>query len=103
MYHNVFGCEYFKTFQTQIPLHKQYIFDKNSIQSEYAFLFLFSIFIIEYESFTDTVRQNQFFFLFHSRIDNKTLSEMFLYLKLNLLCCLCYVIKVTKSYIAFRK
>ena len=31
------------TFQTQIHLHKQYIFDTNIIQSEYAFLFPFSI------------------------------------------------------------
>ena len=31
-------------FQTQILLHKQYIFDTNIIQSEYAFLFPFSIF-----------------------------------------------------------
>ena len=42
MYHNVFRYEYL-TFQTQIPLHKQYIFDINNIQSEYAFLFPFSI------------------------------------------------------------
>ena len=28
------------TFQTQIHLHKQYIFDTNNIQSEYALLFL---------------------------------------------------------------
>ena len=31
------------TFQTQIHLHKWYIFDTNIIQSEYAFLFPFSI------------------------------------------------------------
>ena len=42
MYHNVFGYEYL-TFQTQIPLQKQYIIDTNSIQSEYAFFFPFSI------------------------------------------------------------
>ena len=42
MYHNVFRYEYF-TFQTQIYLHKQYIFDTNIIQSEYALLFPFSI------------------------------------------------------------
>ena len=42
MYHNVFRYE-FLTFQTQIHLHKQYIFDTNIIQSEYAFLFPFSI------------------------------------------------------------
>ena len=29
------------TFQTQIHLQKQYIFDTNIIQSEYAFLFSF--------------------------------------------------------------
>ena len=33
------------TFQTQIYLHKQYIFDTNIIQSEYALLFPFSIYI----------------------------------------------------------
>ena len=43
MYHNVFRYEYL-TFQTQIYLHKQYIFDTNIIQSEYALLFPFSIF-----------------------------------------------------------
>ena len=43
MYHNVFRYEYL-TFQTQIHLHKQYIFHTNTIQSEYAFLFLFNIF-----------------------------------------------------------
>ena len=42
MYHNVFRYEYL-TFQTQIHLHKQYICDTNIIQSEYAFLFPFSI------------------------------------------------------------
>ena len=42
MYHNVFRNEYL-TFQTQIYLHKQYIFDTNIIQSEYAFLFPFSL------------------------------------------------------------
>ena len=42
MYHNVFRYEYL-TFQTQIYLHKQYIFDINIIQSEYALLFPFSI------------------------------------------------------------
>ena len=45
MYHNVFRYEYL-TFQTQIHLHKQDIFDTNIIQSEYAFLFPFSIFKI---------------------------------------------------------
>ena len=43
MYHNVFRYEYL-TFQTQIYLHKQYIFDTNIIQSEYALLFPFSIY-----------------------------------------------------------
>ena len=42
MYHNVLRYEYL-TFQTQIYLHKQYIFDANIIQSKYAFLFPFSI------------------------------------------------------------
>ena len=42
MYHNVLGYEYL-TFQTQIYLHKQYIFDTNIIQSECALLFPFSI------------------------------------------------------------
>ena len=42
MYHIVFRYEYL-TFQTQICLHKQYIFDTNIIQSEYALLFPFSI------------------------------------------------------------
>ena len=42
MYHNVFRYEYL-TFQTQINLHKQYIFDTDITQSEYAFLFPFSI------------------------------------------------------------
>ena len=42
MYHNVFRYEYL-TFQTQIYLRKQYIFDTNIIQSEYALLFPFSI------------------------------------------------------------
>ena len=43
MYHNtVFRYEYL-TFQTQIHLHKQAIFHTNIIQSEYAFLFPFSI------------------------------------------------------------
>ena len=42
MYHNVFRYEYL-AFQTQIHLHKQYIFDTNITQSEYAFLFPFSI------------------------------------------------------------
>ena len=42
MYHNVFRYEYL-TFQTKIYLHKQYIFDTNIIQSEYALLFPFSI------------------------------------------------------------
>ena len=42
MYHNVFRYEYL-TFQTQIYLHKQYIFDTNIIKSEYALLFPFSI------------------------------------------------------------
>ena len=44
MYHNVFRYEYL-TFQTQIHLHKQYIFDTNISQSEYAFLFPFSIWL----------------------------------------------------------
>ena len=44
MYHNVFRYEYL-TFQTQIHLNKQYIFDTNITQSEYAFLFPFSIYI----------------------------------------------------------
>ena len=43
MYHNVFRYEYL-TFQTQNNLHKQYIFDTNIIQSEYAFLFPFSLY-----------------------------------------------------------
>ena len=43
MYHNVFWYEYL-AFQTQIYLHKQYIFDTNIIQSEYALLFPFSIY-----------------------------------------------------------
>ena len=43
MYRNVFRYEYL-TFQTQIHLHKQYIFDTNIIQSEYAYLFPFSIY-----------------------------------------------------------
>ena len=43
MYHNVFWYEYL-TFQTEIYLHKQYIFDTNIIQSEYALLFPFSIY-----------------------------------------------------------
>ena len=42
MYHNVVRYEYL-TFQTQNHLHKQNIFDTNNIQSEYAFLFPFSI------------------------------------------------------------
>ena len=42
MYHILFIYEYL-TFQTQIYLHKQYIFDTNSIQSDYAILFPFSI------------------------------------------------------------
>ena len=37
MYQNVLRNEYF-SFQTQIHLHKQYIFDTNNFQSEYAFL-----------------------------------------------------------------
>ena len=41
---NVSQCVYeYLTFQTQIHLHKQYIFDTNIIQSEYAYLFPFSI------------------------------------------------------------
>ena len=44
MYQNVFRYEYL-TFQTQIYLHKQYIFDTNIIQSEYALLFPFNIHI----------------------------------------------------------
>ena len=40
MYHNVFRYEYL-TFQIQIHLPKQYYFDMNIIQSEYAFLFSF--------------------------------------------------------------
>ena len=39
---NVFRNEYLTTL-TQIHLHKQYIFDTHNIQSEYAFLFPFSI------------------------------------------------------------
>ena len=46
MYHNVFRYEYL-TFQTQIYLHKQYIFDTNIIQSEYALLFPFSIYVLK--------------------------------------------------------
>ena len=42
MYPNVLRYEYV-TFQTQIHLHKQYIFDTNNIQSEYEFLFPISI------------------------------------------------------------
>ena len=42
MYHNLFRYEYL-TFQIQIHLHKQYIFDTNITQNEYAFLFPFSI------------------------------------------------------------
>ena len=45
MYHNVFRYDYL-TFLTQIYLHKQYIFDSNIIQSEYALLFPFSIYIV---------------------------------------------------------
>ena len=44
MYYIVFRYEYL-TFQTQIHLHKPYIFDTNKIQSEYAFRFPFSLFI----------------------------------------------------------
>ena len=47
MYHNVFRYEYL-TFQTQIYLHKQYIFGTNIIQSEYALLFPFSIYTCLY-------------------------------------------------------
>ena len=44
MYHNVSRYEYrYLTFQTQIHLHKQYVFETNIIQSEYAFLFPFSM------------------------------------------------------------
>ena len=46
IYHNVFRYEYL-TFQTQIHLHKQYIFDTNIIQSEYAFRFPFSIYFLQ--------------------------------------------------------
>ena len=46
MYHNVFRYEYL-AIQTQIHLHKQYIFDTNLIQSEYAFHYPFSIYIDE--------------------------------------------------------
>ena len=42
MYHNMLRYDYL-TFQTQIHLHKEYIFDTHNIQSEYAFLFPFSI------------------------------------------------------------
>ena len=49
MYHNVFRYEYL-TFQTQIYLHKQYIFDTNIIQSEYALLFPFSIFVDHFKN-----------------------------------------------------
>ena len=45
MYHNVFRYEYL-TFQTQIHLQKQYIFETNIIQSDYAFLFPFSIYVL---------------------------------------------------------
>ena len=38
MYHNVFRYE------TEIHLHNKYIFDTNNNQSEYAFLFPFSIY-----------------------------------------------------------
>ena len=44
MYHNVFRYAYL-TFQTQNHLYKQYIVDTSIIQSEYAFLFPFSIHI----------------------------------------------------------
>ena len=40
MYHNGFRYEYL-TFKTQIHLDKQYIFDTNIIQSEYAGFFSF--------------------------------------------------------------
>ena len=58
MYHDVLRYEYL-TFQTQIYLHKQYIFDTNIIQSEYAYLFPFSIFITL--SVTETEWQLQVF------------------------------------------
>ena len=45
MYHNKFRYEYFKTFQTQIHLQKQYIFDTNIIQSELRFFFLYTLYI----------------------------------------------------------
>ena len=46
MYHIVFRYEYL-TFQTQIHLHKQYIFHTKNIQSEYALLFPFSIYFYQ--------------------------------------------------------
>ena len=46
MHHNVFRYEYL-TFQTQIYLHKQYIFDANIIQSEYALLFFLSVYVLK--------------------------------------------------------
>ena len=51
MYHNVFRYEYL-TFQIQMYLHKQYIFDTNITQSEYAFLFPFSIYFRDHKSVT---------------------------------------------------
>ena len=54
MYHNVFWYEYL-TFQTQIYLHKQYIFDTNIIQSEYALLFPFSIYYGSFSYLYDSV------------------------------------------------
>ena len=42
MFHNVCRYEYL-TFQTDIFSHIKYIFDTNDNQSEYAFLFPFSI------------------------------------------------------------
>ena len=45
------------TFQTQINLHKQYIFDTANIKREYAFLFPFSILNSLYEITWQTFSQ----------------------------------------------
>ena len=58
MYHNVFRYEYL-TFQTQIHLHKQYIFDTNITHREYAFLFLFSIYSLLFWCHIDWERVNE--------------------------------------------
>ena len=61
MNHDVFRYEYL-TFQTQIHLHKQYIFDTNILQSEYAFLFPFSIYLRRYHTYAGVlVRQHVVF------------------------------------------